>query len=214
MRSASQIAVTSAVLLLLGSGGPPTFACGFDGLLGDGFSATHPKSIPVAFAIADVVTAGIVDKVAVAPIVPGSAGYWRAVGRLSTFQRLLSAENPSGAQPANISLLFIDSQLWARFSSGPQGYDLQVHTSGPSPNDVVIVTIETILAGVIDGTMQAQKALDVGLIAIDGKEDQVEMMRSIMVTATDRTHIGIVAGSFATPIRFFGPLRQAPSSEK
>ena len=207
MRSASRIAVTSAVLLLLGSGGQPIFACGFDGLLGDGFSAAHPKSIPVAFAIADAVAAGIVDKVA--PIVPGSAGYWRAVKRLSTFQRLLSVDKPSGAQPRNISLLFIDSQLWARFSSGPQGYDLQVHTSGPSPNDVVIVTSETILASVIDGTMEAQKALDLGLIAIDGKEDQVEMMRSIMETATDRTHIGISA-----PIRLFGPLRQAPSSEK
>ena len=78
MRLALYGAMTSAALLLLVSGAaaPPANACGFDGILGDGFSAEHPKSIAVAFAISDAVTAGIVDKAALAPIVPGSQGYW------------------------------------------------------------------------------------------------------------------------------------------
>ena len=186
---------------------PPAIACGFDGLLGDGFSAEHPKSIAVAFAISDAVTAGIVDKAALAPIVPGSQGYWRAVGRINTFQRLLSAASTGGTPAPSISLLFIDSKLWSKFSPGPQGYELQVHTSGASPEDIVIVTSETILAAVLDGTMPAQKALDLGLIAIDGKQDDAEAMRHAVVAATDRARTSAVAAMPAMPIRLFGPAR-------
>jgi hypothetical protein len=209
MRSSIYGITAAAALLLLASGvaTPPSLACGFDGILGDGFSAEHPKSIAVAFAIGDAVTAGIVDKAAIAPIVPGSPGYWRAVGRINAFQRLLSATSVSGTRSTSISLLFIDSKLWARFSPGPQGYELQVHTSGASPEDIVIVTSETILAAVLDGTMSAQKALDLGLIAIDGKQDEAEAMRHVVVVATDRARVGSVAGSPATLIRFFGPAK-------
>ena len=210
MRSGIYGITTAAALLLLASGvaTPPSFACGFDGILGDGFSAEHPKSIAVAFAISDAVTAGIVDKAALAPIVPGSQGYWRAVGRINAFQRLLSVVSGGGRQSSSsISLLFINSKLWARFSPGPQGYELQVHTSGASPQDIVIVTSETILAAVLDGAMSAQKAFDLGLIAIDGNRDEAEAMRHIVVVATDRARVGAVAASPTTLIRFFGPAR-------
>jgi hypothetical protein len=201
--------MTSAALLLLVSGAaaPPVTACGFDGILGDGFSAEHPKSIAVAFAISDAVAAGIVDKTALAPIVTGSQGYWRAVGRINAFQRLLSAASMSSAQSQSISLLFIDSKLWARYSPGPKGYELQVHTSGASPDDIVIVTSEAILAAVLDGAMTAQKALDLGLIAIDGKPDEAGEVRTVVVTATDRTRTSVVGGGPAMPVRFFGPTR-------
>ena len=119
MRS-SFYGITAAALLLLASGvaTPPSFACGFDGILGDGFSAEHPKSIAVAFAIGDAVASGIVDKAAVAPIVPGSQGYWRAVGRINAFHRLLAAASVGRSQSPSISLLFIDSKLWARLVRG------------------------------------------------------------------------------------------------
>ena len=107
--------------------------------------------------------------------------------------------------PPSISLLFIDSKLWARFSPGPQGYELQVHTSGASPEDIVIVTSETILAAVLDGTMSAQKALDLGLIAIDGKQDEAEAMRHVVVAAMDRARVGAVAAS---------PQRRSDSSDQ
>lgn len=209
MRSILYGISTAAVLLLLASGVavPPSFACGFDGLLGDGFSAEHPKSIAVAFAISDAVAAGIVDKTAMAPIDPGSRGYWRAVGHISSLQRLLSATGDTGAQPPSISLLFIDSKLWSRFSPGPNGYELQVHTSGASEDDIVIVTSETVLAAVLDGTLQARKALDLGLIAIDGRHDQAEAMCHVILAATGHPRAGVVAGSPAASIRLFGPAR-------
>ena len=208
MRSSlNGIAAAALLLLVSGAATLPSFACGFDGILGDGFSAENPKSIAVAFAISDAVTAGIVDKAVIAPIVPGSQGYWRAVGRINKLRQLLSASSVSGTWSPSISLLFIDSKLWARFSPKLQGFELQVHTSGPSPEDVVIVTSEAILAAVLDGTVSAQKALDLGLIAFDGAQDETEAMRNVVVAATDRAHTTAVAGSPAIPVRFFGPAR-------
>lgn len=199
--------ITATALLLLTSGmaPPPSIACGFDGILGDGFSAEHPRSIAVALAISDAVAAGIVDKAAVAPIVPGSSGYWRAVGRIGTFHRLLAAARSGDAGAPAISLLFIDSKLWARITPGPQGYALQVHAPGAHPGDVVIVTSEAILAAVLDGTMAAQRALDLGLIAIDGAPDQTAATRDLVVGATGRVHDVAVTGRPATLVRAFGP---------
>jgi hypothetical protein len=96
---------TTAALLVLTSGiaAPPLVSCGFDGLLGDGFSAEHSKSIAVAFAISDAVAVGLVDKTAIAPIDPGSRRYWRAVGRISSFQRLHSETSATSDQSQSIS---------------------------------------------------------------------------------------------------------------
>ena len=122
MRSALYGLITVTALLVLSSGlaAPPSLACGFDGLLGDGFSAEHPKSIAVAFAISDAVDAQMVDRATIAPIDPGSRGYWRAVGHISSFQRLLSAASGAGDHSPGIALLFIDSKLWSRFQPRTQ----------------------------------------------------------------------------------------------
>lgn len=209
MRSVLYGITTAAALLLLSSGvaAPPSFACGFDGLLGDGFSAEHPKSIAVAFAISDAVAGGIVSKTAMAPTVQGSQGYWRAVGRIRSFQNLLSASGIVGAEAPGISLLFVDSKLWSKLTPSPQGYALEVHTSGASPEDVVVVTSETIFASVLDGSMPIEKALDLGLVVIDGKQDKTAALRTTMLTAADRAKAGVVPASPAMPIRLFGPAR-------
>ncbi|MFG1305557.1 hypothetical protein V5F34_15655 [Xanthobacter autotrophicus] len=200
-----RITATALLLLTAGMVTSPSIACGFDGILGDGFSAEHPRSIAVAFAISDAVAAGIVDKTAVTPIVPGSSGYWRAVGRISALHRLFAAASIADGDAPAISLLFIDSKLWARFSPEPQGYALQVHAPGASPGDVVIVTSEAILAAVLDGTMAAKRALDLGLIAIDGEPNRTAATRDLLVSAADRVKGVAVTGAPATLVRAFGP---------
>src|SRR5688572_30866814 len=95
----------------------PSSACGFHGLISGSLHPAHPRSIEVAAAIRAAVDAGVVDKDAVAPVVPGSAGYWRAAGRLKVFQQLLSAQ--SHRAPPAISMLFVDSYLWARLETTP-----------------------------------------------------------------------------------------------
>jgi hypothetical protein len=161
MLTALRTGTAAVVLLLLVSGAaPPAAACGFDGVLDGNFSALHPKSIAVAFAIRDSVDAGVVEKSAVDPIVPGSPGYWRAVGHLNEFQLRLSAAAGQSQPPAAVAVLFIDSSLWARLIPASQGFDIQVHASGAQSGDVVLVTSEAILTAVLEGRLSVQAALD------------------------------------------------------
>ena len=91
----------------------------------------------------------MLDRTAFQPIAPGSSGYWRAVGRVNNLHRLLSAA--SASQPTTaISLLFIESNLWARFEPGPQGLGVAVHTPGARDGDAVIFTSEAAIAAVLD----------------------------------------------------------------
>lgn len=155
-------------------------ACGFDGLLGDQFSAQHPKSLPVAFAINDSVVARIVDRGALAPIQAGPKGYWRAMTRLGHFASLL-AETAEPGKLADVSVLLIDSRLWTRLRAGAAGYELEPHARGPAPGDAVVVTNEFILAAVTEGRLSARRALEIGVVAVDGAEPLATMVRDKMV---------------------------------
>jgi hypothetical protein len=96
-----RLAIIATIPSLLGSA---ALACGYDGLIGDQFSAQHPKSLPVAFAINDAINAGIVGSDAIVPIQAGQKGYWRAMTRLAHFSSLLGEKAPPGSLP-NISIL-------------------------------------------------------------------------------------------------------------
>lgn len=184
-----RIAATSALLGVLA---PVASACGFDGLLGDQFSAQHPKSLPVAFAINDSVAAGIIDKGALAPIQPGQKGYWRAMMRLEHFAALLAETVDQGKLP-HVSVLLIDSQLWTRLRAGSTGYEIEPHARGPAPGDAVVVTNEFILAAITEGSLSARRALDIGVVAVDGESPLATLVKERMLermtpekTATER----------------------------
>lgn len=139
----------AAFLLALGCGAVE--ACGFHGALGDGFSAMHPRSLQVAFALQDAVEAGLVERPAVTP-----AGYARAVLRLNVAQRRLSGS------AAPISILLVDSGLWTQLDP------LVVHATGPRPGDVIVLTSEPVLAALLDGRLPIAAALERGLVVVDG----------------------------------------------
>lgn len=162
-------------------------ACGFDGRLGDGFSAMHPKSLAVAFALSDAVASGVVSRAAIAPIEPGPKGYWRAAGRIQSLERRLAATPETLILAPKISVLFIDSQLWSRLAASAGGYDIEMHVAGPAPGDVVVVTNETVLASVLDGALAPQAALDLGVIAIDAEQSVAKAVRKALFSATAST---------------------------
>ena len=88
-------------------------------MLDGSFGALHLRSINVAFSIRDAVEEHAIPNSVLEPIVPGAAGYWRAVGRLNNLAALMSAAAGKhlGATPA-IAVLFIDSSLWSRVIAG------------------------------------------------------------------------------------------------
>ncbi len=207
----SAIVMTALLVPLCGSPAPPAAACAFDsgaaGLFDGNFVAVHPQASVVYFAIVDAVEQGVLDRAAFQPIAPGSSGYWRAVGRMNSLHRLLSAA--SAKQPtAPISLLFIESNLWARFEPGPRGIDIAVHTPGARDGDVVIFTSEAGLAAVLDGRLPVKAALDRGLIAVDGPNsgDRTKDLILAALDAPESSAAGTLSGQGA-PARFFGPPR-------
>jgi hypothetical protein len=211
VRSAASVA---AMLCLLASGAaaPPAGACAFDGgvsadLFGGGFEARTPQSSAVYFAIIDAVEQGVIERSAFPPIVPGPEGYWRAVSRLNSIAQRLSAGAKSSAQPGPaISVVFIESDLWARLEPGPRGFGVTPHMSGAGEGDIVVVTSEGAIGAVLDGRLPAKVALDRGLIAIDGKPAAGEALRGLMIAALGDASASATTG-VREPMRLFGPAR-------
>jgi len=154
---------TAALVLVLACGAAE--ACGFHGALGDGFSALHPRSLQVAFAVQDAVETGIVDKPSVTP-----GSYARAALRLGAVQRRLSGS------AAPISILLVDSGLWTRLDP------LAVHAEGPRPGDVVVLTGEPVLAAMLEGRLPVADAIDRGLVVIDGEAAPARSVGALLRT--------------------------------
>jgi hypothetical protein len=181
-----KIVARIGALLLISSAAPaPLSACGFDGVMGASLSAQHPKSLAVAFAVRDAVESGALDKAALAPIERGPRGYWRAAAHVQELQRRLADVETRGAAPS-FAVLFIESQLWSRLKPTATGFDLELHAAGAEPQDVVIVTNETVLASLLDGSLSAQAALDRGLAAVDGEPSAVAALRETFLEAFSR----------------------------
>jgi hypothetical protein len=154
-------------------------------MLDGSFSALHPKSIAVAFAIRDAVEAGAVESSAIDPIIPGAPGYWRAVSNLNHLhQRLSAAAADQFHQETPVSILFIDSGLWARYTLSPHGVDLEAHTAGARDGETVIVTSEAILAAIVDRRMAVDVALARGAMVIDGLPPSADDSCSAQQSAT------------------------------
>ena len=208
-RPSPAIVVTALLVPLWGSPAPPAAACAFDsggpGLFDGSFVAVHPQASVVYFAIVDAVEQGVLERSAFQPIAPGSSGYWRAVGRLNGLHRLLSAASASQTAPA-ISLLFIESNLWARFEPGSHGLGITVHTPGARDGDVVVSTSEAGIAAVLDGRLPVKVAFDRGLIAVDDTNSAGNRTKQLILTALDAAESPI-SNAVGAPARFFGPAR-------
>jgi hypothetical protein len=181
----SMRSMLGASLLATGLLAPQAIACGFDGHLGDAFSAQHPKSFGVAMAVADAVSTGALGREAIAPIEPGQKGYWRAMARVQRFSNLMSAAGNDSERLPAISVLLIDSGLWTRLRPGPSGYEIEAHAKEPVAGDVIIVTNEFVLASLDDGALKPARALDMGLVAVDGDEGRAASVRSDLIARID-----------------------------
>jgi hypothetical protein len=178
-------------------------ACNYhDGALGvfDGkFRALYPKSSVVYFAIVDAVEQGLLERAAFEPA--GEGGYWNAAARLNELARRLPAPPAPGA-PA-ISLVLIESDLWARYEPAAEGYGVAVHVPGPRAGDVMVVTSEAAIVAVLERRLPVEAALERGLIAIDG--GAAAAVQRLLLSALDPAAAPVSARQ--APVRLFGPPR-------
>lgn len=181
---------------------PDARGCGFHGLLPDGFGASHPRSLDVAFAVRDAVAAGVMDESAVASRLSGPAGYARANLRMGALRRRLAAADRAAAAPA-VSVLLVDSNLWTRLVPGARGYEMSAHAPGPTEGDAIVVTHEAVLAAVLGRRLASDVAFDRGLLIVDGQPSAAGHVRRLLVQSLPRpaTNSGSGSGGTAAPAR-------------
>jgi len=195
----SKALLLAAMLLTSASlAGACSYHGGALGVFDGKFRALYPKSSVVYFAIVDAVEEGLLERAAFEPSAEG--GYWSAAGRLNEIARRLPASPAPGA-PA-LSLVFIESDLWARYEPASAGYAVTVHTPGPRAGDVMVVTSEAGIAAVLEGRLPVAAALKRGLIAIDG--DAADAVHHLLLAALDPA---ASASTRQAPVRLFGPPR-------
>jgi hypothetical protein len=204
--------VAATLCLLTASPAPPAGACAFDGgaaadLFGGGFEARYPQSSAVYFAIIDAVEQGVLERSAFPPIMPGPEGYWRALSRLNSIAQRLSAGARASIAIQPISLVFIESDLWARFEPGPRGFGVSAHIQGAREGDTVVVTSEGAMAAVLDGRLPAQVAFDRGLIAVEGQPAATDTLKRLMLASLAEPPPPATIGARDPPVRLFGPAR-------
>jgi hypothetical protein len=202
VKNLAKLAVPLAVAVLLASQTGPAAPCGFHGAIGNNFSALHPKSIDVALAVRDAVVAGVIEQAA-DPAAVGNAGYWRAVGHLTTLHAALAGIRKEASAP--ISVLFIDSGLWARLTPKADGLTMEIHTAGVQPGDVAVITSETVLTAILEKRLPVADALESGVIAIDG--EAADATRHLIAKALDATARPVASSVETGAIRLFGPSR-------
>lgn len=181
MDARGQNAVTAATTLALaGMGNLPALACGFDGLLDDGFAAAHPLSIAVACAIQDAEADNLLDRRASAPKSGDLATLFRATQYLHTWRFAMQAactRNPDPALPS-FSLFLIEPSMWNRYSLGA-GVRLALHTDGPPAGDPIVVTGECVLGAITVGRIGIERAWQRGLIALDGPRELQDFLQRL-----------------------------------
>ena len=118
-------------------------ACGFHGLLGNGFSAQFPGSIDVAIALRDAADSRMIDAASLEPKKADLFAYHRAVQRLQKLGDIFAANNlPS------FSLLLVESALWSRYAKEDGRMLVAVHTEGPRTGEAVVLTGESVLKAI------------------------------------------------------------------
>jgi hypothetical protein len=168
-----RLAAAIAVWACLAIPADSASACAYDGLLGYGLKAAHPRSIAVAVSVREAIESGVLPSSAVG-FVPGNTGYWRAVRRLSAFQRLLS----SRAVVSPVWVLMVDSNLWTRIRPAAGGLVLDVHMQPASRDATVIIPSESAIAALTNGDLTAESALHLGLIEVDGNPDAARRLKA------------------------------------
>jgi hypothetical protein len=150
------VAVAAALALQLST----VSACGYDSPMVD-LVAAHPRSIEVALAVRDALDREELH--ALAPV-PPVLGLVRANGMLRNFRPL--ASSVAGSPNTSVAVLLVEEGLWARYSNSPAGVATELHVDGPLDGEPVIVTSETTLRALLDGTLTPARATELGVLVI------------------------------------------------
>lgn len=168
-----------AVSVLLSVASPDARACGYHGILGNGFSAQYPGSINVAIALREAAEGGLIDPQSLMPKSADLLAYHRTEQRLRRIREAV-AQNQSGQKLA-FWLLLVESGLWSRYTSDGENILLAVHVDPPQDGEAVMITGDAVLAAIEDGKLSWQDAMQRNLlVAVPGSTGDLPRVPMIM----------------------------------
>lgn len=140
-----------------------TAACGYYGALNNSFAVLHPRSIDVALALGDAAKAGVL-KSSTGARKGGVFSHRHVVPRIQRFGSALASA--AGESVSSFSMLLVDSGLWSRFLSLPEGVVFEIRTEGTHAGDTAVITGSAVLAALEAGTLSLDEAMERGLLVI------------------------------------------------
>jgi len=154
--------IRAVVVALLAATAAPSAAraCGYDAAMPD-LAAAHPRSIAVAIAVREAFDRGTVHPL---PGVPLRDGYARATGLLQAIGRLVPAA--AGVRSGSVTLLLIESGLWARYEVTRHGVKTELHVDGAREREPVIITSEATVSALLDGTLELDRAVQLRVLVV------------------------------------------------
>jgi hypothetical protein len=154
-------------------------ACGYHGVIGDGFSAQYPGSIAVAIALREAADRGLIDAASLTPTKADLLAYHRAVQRLQKLRDIFASNNVAHAR--SFALLLVESAFWSRYANDQGRMSVDVHVGGPRPGEAVVLTGEAVIAVIEAGKLSWQDALRRGLIVIASGETGAAALHDLHV---------------------------------
>lgn len=158
-----------AMTMVAASSLPGVNACGLEPVIGGGFSVSYPGSLNVAVAVASARRNGILTP-ASREIIPNEVLLQQMLSDLRLLK--LHLDKGKDALPTsaneNFSLVLIGPGLWSHFHLTGTSVHAEYHTDGPIGGETVVVTHHTVLQELLDGDLDIDKALQLGLIAFSG----------------------------------------------
>jgi hypothetical protein len=140
------------------SAAAPVAACGFHGALPD-LVAAHPRSIDVALATRDAFEGRNLEPLPALDVALG----WQRVARIVHQARPVLGPLVIEAN-GSIAVLLIESGLWTRYTKLGTNILAQPHVHGPVEHEPVVVTSEATLGALIDGSLTAAQAMELGVL--------------------------------------------------
>jgi hypothetical protein len=154
---------------LLGAVGQtaPALACGYHGL-GNGLAPAHPRSIEVAIAIREALDRQVIEA---PPLLPALTQFARVGRWLEQLRERLAVDRDAEPPLPPIALVLVESRLWARYRLHDGKVSLAPHVAGPTAGDVVVLTGEPVLKGLLDGSLSVESAIAEGILVVSGSSN-------------------------------------------
>lgn len=191
LRTSRIISAVLAVSLTITFSAPAAIGCAFHSAIPETqLEPMYPGSFAVAAALRKAADSGDIDLDALEGAATGTLPYTDTIRRLHALAMALAASQAVVGLPSSFSLGYVESRLWTRYSYSEGEVRVEVHTSGPTDGEAVLLTGEPALVELRSGKLSVHRAMADGLVFIDATESETTALRDALIAASRGERIG------------------------